>query len=119
MQKYPRRMFARLAMLSIATFFPQLGFAGGYTPYVVPTMMEVVSGGIVVYGAFGNENSCTSSDTVLYSNTFVDYEVVVSMVLAAITSGREIRFYSDECVTFAFHGGTVNRARNGQAIYFR
>lgn len=90
-----------------------------YTPWAVPTMFEVVSGGIAIYGAYGNENGCSSSDTILYPNTYVDYDVVVSMVITAITSEREMRFYSNDCATFAFHGGTINRARNGQAIYMR
>lgn len=109
----------RNTLAIVAIFFFQPSIASNYTPFIVPTQVEVVSGGILVYGPFGNENSCSHSDMILYPNSYVDYEVVVSMVLAAITSGREIRFYSSDCVTLSFHGGTVNRAVNGQAIYFR
>ena len=109
----------RILVAITLLFLGSVAGAAGYSSWAVPTSVEIVSGGIVIFGAFGNENNCSTADAILYPSTQVDYDVVVSMALAAVTAGREMRFYADECVTFAFHGGTINRARNGQAIYFR
>ncbi len=103
----------------LAAFFMTNANSADYTPWAVPTYAEVVSGGIAVYGAFGNESGCTRENIVLYLNTYSDYDVVVSMVLAAITAQRELRFYTNQCATFTFHGGTVNQSIDGHAIYFR
>lgn len=108
--------------VAVATAFatlPVTSIAADYTSWAVPTTVEVVSGGIVIIGDFGNANGCSQTNMIIYPNTQVDYDVVVSMALTALTSEREMRFYADDCVPFAFHGGTINRARNGQGIFIR
>ena len=112
-------MKSRCFVAVLAAFFLTNANSADYAPWTVPTYAEVVSGGIAVYDAFGNENGCTRENIVLYLNTYSDYDVVVSMVLAAITAQRELRFYTNQCVTFIFHGGTVNQSIDGHAIYFR
>lgn len=48
-------------------------------------------------------NSCGQTGYVFYPSTHDDYELVASMVLVALTSQREMRFYINDCVPVSFH----------------
>lgn len=92
--------------------------AGGYTTYATPTTVEMVGDGVLIHGPFGNLMNCGTADRVFYAGTSPSVSTIVGIALAAITSGREMRFYVDQCVTVSFHGWTVNQSRK-DGIYIR
>jgi hypothetical protein len=89
--------------------------APGYTPWAVPTQVQMTSGGILVSGAFGNLETCTYADHVFYHSSYAQYNVVVSMVMAAIAAKQEIRFYVSGCMPVGFIWGGNTSAVNGSA----
>ena len=37
-------------------------FSAGYSNWAVPTTIELVSGGVLIHGEFGDPNACTKSN---------------------------------------------------------
>jgi hypothetical protein len=89
--------------------------APGYTPWAVPTSVQMTSGGILVSGAFGNLETCTYADHVFYHSSYAQYNVVVSMVMSALAAKQEIRFYVSGCMPVGFIWGGNTSAVNGSA----
>ncbi len=117
-----RKTSILLTFLIFAAFAPSLSMANAYTPWAIVTQIERVGDGILIKGEFGDANSCGEANYVYYPSTHQDYELVVSMALAALTAGREMRFNVNTCVAIAFHWGSapvINQANNGQAIFIR
>jgi hypothetical protein len=104
----------KIAVFSVLAFgWPTIVSAAGYTPYVVPTEVELVNGGILIYGAFGDVNSCSVAGRVFVPSSISEdvRSKILSLVTTAIVAGRQMRFYSDGCaaVTFHYEGTPINR----------
>ena len=112
----------RACWIFIVFIFPINALAAAYTPWAAVSQIERVGNGVLIYGAFGDANSCGEPDVIYYPSTHDDYDVVLSMALTALTADREMRFYVSSCTAISFHWGVnpvINQAHNGQAIYIR
>lgn len=98
-------------------------FAAGYTGWVVPTQLEYTNGGILVYGGFSDVNSCGQAGYIFIRPTPTDpdlYKTMTSMILTAFTAGKEVRFYTQECVQVSMHwSGNVINAAHYSGLYMR
>ena len=95
--------------------------AGNYSSWAVPTYVEIVSGGVLIHGTFGDPNNCGQSNYIYVSESDSRYDSVLSMSLAALMGKREMRFYSSTCTSVTFHwsGAVINQNTSGQAVYVR
>ena len=98
--------------------------AAGYTGWAVPSELEYVNGGILVRGAFGDPNGCGTLDYIFVPNDAADskdFQPVMSMILTALTTKRQMRFFSNSCAEVPFHwnGPVISQTRPGQAVYIR
>jgi hypothetical protein len=96
-------------------------YAGNYSSWAVPTRVELVSGGVLIHGAFGDPNNCGKANYMYVSETDSRYDSVLSMSLAALMGKREMRLYSSKCTSVGFHwsGNVINQNQNSQAVYIR
>ena len=106
-----------LCLLLISTFTN----AGAYSNWAVPTTVELVGGGVLIHGQFGDPNSCGKANFIHVSRTDERYDSVLSLALAALMGQKELRLYSSSCVGVGFHwsGNVINQNSNGQAVYIR
>ena len=95
--------------------------AGSYSSWAVPTHVEIVSGGVLIHGAFGDPNNCGQPNYIYISESDSRYDSVLSMSLAALMGKREMRLYSSMCTSVKFHwsGVVINQNTSGQAVYIR
>ncbi len=95
--------------------------AGEYSSWAVPTSVELVGGGVLVHGQFGDPNNCGKANFIHVKRTDERYDSVLSMALAALMAKKELRFYSSSCVGVSFHwaGNVINQNKAGQAVYIR
>lgn len=111
----------KLFLILVAVFMSNLVYAGGYSGWAIPTNIELVSGGVLIKGDFGDPNECGKADYIYVSQETKSYESVLSMALAALMGKREMKFYSSTCspVTFHWAGNVVNENKYGQAVFIR
>lgn len=110
-----------LLSLMFCLFFSP-AFAGGYSKWAVPTIVEIVSGGVLIRGAFGDPNNCTLADYIFIRSTDARYDSILSMSYTALVGKREMRFYSSTCTSVGFHWGLreiINENKGGQAVFIR
>ena len=110
------------AVLISAGFFPPLTHAAGYNSWAVPTLVEQVSGGLLIQGAFGDPHNFGKPDYVFISATNNSrFKEIVGMAYMALATGRELRFYSNTCTQVGFHwsGNVINENRDSQAAMMR
>jgi len=93
----------RAAILTAFLTLSAPAHSAGYTPWAKITQIERVGDGVLVFGQFGDPNSCGQSDKIYYPSTHKDYELVLSMALTALTAAPAV----------------INQSYNGQAIYIR
>lgn len=84
--------------------------AGAYSSWAVPTRAEIVNGGLLVSGSFGNPSTCSDSDFVFVDSTHTFFDEIYAFVVSAIASERELRFYTSSCFYVSFHGRYVSQA---------
>ena len=96
-------------------------YSGDYTNWAVPTHIELVSGGVLIYGPFGDPNGCGQSDKVFISEADSKFDSALSIALAAHLGGKELRLYSNSCTSVPFHwsGNVINKNEGHQALYIR
>lgn len=83
----------RILLLAISTTF-----AGGFTNWAVPTMIEVErGGGFGVWGDFGNPAFCHTSNVVYVMASHPQYKEIYATVLSALNNGYQVRFYVHSC----------------------
>lgn len=109
----------KLVVFVFGLFLSFNASAAGYSAWAVPKDVELVSGGVLVSGAFGDPNNCGIADYFFVSETDTRFDTVVSMALAALMAKKEIRFYSSKCTSVGFHwaGNVINLNQNGEALY--
>lgn len=79
--------------------------AAGVSTSAVPTGIDIDrSGGIMVYGEFGNAGSCTTSNQIYIQSTHPQYNQIYSTVLAAMLSGKKISAYIHTCTSVGWYG---------------
>lgn len=111
-----------IRVLSIgALVVSSAAYAGGYSSWATPKNVELVSGGVLIHGEFGDPNNCGKADYIYVSQVDERYDSVLSMSLAALMGQRELRFYASSCVAVGFHwaGSVINKNSNGQAVFIR
>jgi hypothetical protein len=94
-------------------------FAGGYTSSAVPTNVELVNGGLLVSGAFGDPAACSVANYVFISQANTNYKEVVAMTYMAFVAGKSMTFYADSCAPVSFHwgaGNVINKISDGHAV---
>ena len=96
--------------------------AANYSAWAIPKQVELVNGGLLIQGAFGDPNKCGLADNVFIARENTEYfNSVYSMALAALVGQKEMRIYTSQCTSLPFHGQdqTVNKHQEGHAIYIR
>jgi hypothetical protein len=95
--------------------------AGGYTSWAVPSSIELVNGGALVSGNFGDPNSCGRANYVFVNQTSSNYKEVVAMAYMAFAAGKEMMFYSQSCTAVGFHwdGNVINLNHDGHTASVR
>jgi len=75
------------------------GYCGGYSNWAKPTDLNIIgASGFRVNGVFGKLTECVLNDQVFIKSDHPQYKEIYSMVLAAYSSNKEVRFYLSECV---------------------
>ena len=107
-----------ILVILCSIFASPLAFAGGYTNWATPTSVQLVDGGLLIAGAFGDPNACGKSDYVFVPGTNNDYKESVSLAFSALTAGRQMRIYITACTTVSFHwsGNVVDESLDGPDI---
>ncbi|ACA85758.1 hypothetical protein Swoo_1470 [Shewanella woodyi ATCC 51908] len=110
----------RVTLLSLL-FSSTFANAGAYSNWAVPTNVELVGGGVLIHGQFGDPNNCGKANFIYVSHSDIRFDSVFSMALAALMGQKELRLYSSSCVGVGFHwpGNVINQNTNGQAVYIR
>jgi|SRR5688572_27804314 hypothetical protein len=95
--------------------------AGAYTSWGVPTMVEVVNGGVLIAGPFGDPNNCGQGNYVFMSQSSSTYKDIVAMAYTALAAGKELMFYANSCGQVGFHwtGNTINFVSDGHTAAIR
>ncbi len=76
-------------------------FAGGGLAKVKITRVAFQSGGFFIYSNdWNNPNDCSNDTAVVLLNTDSNYDKAYALLLAAYTSGKTVRGFSDGCTTF-------------------
>lgn len=114
----------KYAILFILFIFASTVKAAGYSNWAVPTMVEQVSNGILVYGSFGDPSSCSKVDHIFVPYMESDdkgYKTASSIIFMAFAAQKELRFYSNSCAQVSAHwtGEIVSRTYTWQSIYIR
>lgn len=112
-----KKIFFSVVLLCVTS----MSYAGAYSKWAVPTTVELVSGGVLIHGAFGDPNECGKADFIFVSQDDRGYDSVMSIVLAALMAKREVMLYSSTCRAVPFHwvGDLINENKNGQSVYIR
>ena len=107
----------------LAAFILAISFnahAYGWGDWGEVTRIEVIrANGLLIFGDFGNVNSCTSDTAIFLRIDHPQYKELYSMMLTAMTTGFEIRPYLRECQSFGWHSGTYNTVTGSDAIYLK
>ncbi len=111
----------KLLCVALLLIFCTPVWSAGYSNWAAPSKVELVSGGVLVHGGFGDPNSCGEPNYIFISEQDSKYDAVLSMVLAAFMAQKEMQFYSSTCTQVGFHwsGNTINQNVGGQAVYVR
>ena len=114
-----------IVSLCAALWFSAPAFAGGYSGWAVPTIIEHSNGGILVYGNFNDVNNCGSG---LYTPVFVAEDpnnpdflpTVASLLMMAVQSHSQVQFYLHDCTTVSWRQGpnpVFNKAWTSGVIF--
>lgn len=108
-------------LFALLLFVHMDAMAEGYSAWAVPTTVEIVSGGVLIHGAFGDPNGCGEPGYIFISQQNPAYDAALSMALSALHGNREMRFYSSKCTQVSFHwsGQVINENQGHQSIYIR
>jgi hypothetical protein len=111
----------KMIIIIFFVFMSMPASAGSYSNWAIPTHVELVGGGVLIHGAFGDPNGCGKPNYIFVSGTDIRYDSVLSMSLSALMGKKEMRFYSSQCTSVGFHwtGNVINHNLNGQAVYVR
>ncbi len=99
--------------------------AAGYTDWAIPTQLEYVNGGVLVTGNFGLANSsCTKTNYIFVPDDTSDgkaFKAILSMILTAFASQKEMKFNSNSCkrVTFHWTDDTASQTHTWHAVFVR
>lgn len=105
----------------LAAFISMQAIADGYSNWAVPTEVELVSGGVLIHGAFGDPNPCGKANYIFVSQQSPTFDATLSIAISALHGNREMRLYSNKCIQVSFHwlGEIINENRNGQTVSIR
>ena len=87
----------------------------------MPTGVELVNGGVLIEGPFGDPNNCGVGGYVYMSQSSTTFKEVVAMAYTALVAGKLMQFYSASCGQVGFHwaGNVINMALDGQGPAMR
>lgn len=97
------------AILNLALGLALLGSSpvwAGYTTWAVPTQVEFVNNGLLITGTFGNQSGCDKNNLLFVPFDAADEptrQTILSMVLTAFSSEKELRFFSNSCTAVPSH----------------
>ena len=116
MKKLKILFFALIGLLTLEAH------SAGYSNWAVPTQVELVSGGLLIFGAFGNPSGCTEKDKFYVPDTDKRFQTIVSISLAALMAQKEMKFYGGKCtdkVSFHWTGLAINENLYNHPVYIR
>ncbi|MCP4486135.1 MAG: hypothetical protein GY820_02270 [Gammaproteobacteria bacterium] len=96
--------------------------SAGYSNWAIPEKVELISGGVLIHGDFGNPNTCAYPNYIFISQSESKYDSALSMSLSALMGQREMRFYSNTCVKVSFHWAeenAINQNAGQQAVFIK
>jgi hypothetical protein len=109
----------RLFLATILGSFACPAFAGGWTAFVIPTKIDVIGAGFMIYGDFGNPGTCTEEGRVFVKATNGNYSQIYAASLTALTSKYAVKLYIDGCepnLWYALSSVTFNTLTDGAAF---
>ena len=113
-------MKCRVLLLLFLMSFADTVEAGSWSQTAEPTRIDIERGnGVMIYGAFGNPNECSTSNKVFIEKSHPQYDKVYAMVLAAFASNKKLRIHIHCCkpVTwYAVNETTFNTLTSAGAI---
>lgn len=62
---------------------------------------------LILAGPISNPDGCAATDKVHIPSTVPNYSILVAGVIAAVSAGQTIGFYSSGCSSIRFWGGTT------------
>lgn len=110
------RNFALAITLSLFTAVTH----AGYSSWTTPTQIEYVNDGVLVSGSFGNPSNCEDADQVFISRAKVgseQFDPILSMILTAFSSKREVMIHTTDCFNVSYHGKHVSESTT--AVFIR
>ena len=105
--------------MALSTVTSNAAIAAGYTRWAVPTRIELVNNGVLIYGRYRDVNRCGNANLVFYHTRDARYQETLSMAYAALAAGKELSFYVNSCVWVSFHKKNVNRLRGQGPVFIR
>lgn len=120
-------MKAKYFLFMVIVSFTNLSYASGYSGYAIPTYLEYVNEGLLVYGDFPDINNCSPSPgfPIFISSKGLDasyFPTVSALLSAALHSKSEVQFYLYRCTTVSWHWGNQNEYINEaytSGVYFK
>ena len=86
----------------------------GWTDSAVPSRVDLDRGnGFMVWGDFGNPNSCQNGDQFYVNKDHPQYKEIYSMVLTAIVSGRMVKAYITSCEQALWYSSNTTNTMKG------
>ena len=96
----------RVIVTSLLCMLPCLAQAGGWSAWATPERIDVVrSEGLMVYGKFGNPANCTIGDRFFIKRDHSQYKEILSVILSAKMSDKQIQVYSHQCESVGWFSG--------------
>ena len=114
----------KYALILPLLVFASMANSAGYSSWGVPTMIEQVNDGILVFGSFGDPSGCSKADHIFVPYMQADekgYHTASSIIFMAFAAQKELRFYSNSCAQVSAHwsGEIISRTFTWQPIYIR
>ena len=104
--------------LAVALLACSTANAAGWGSWGTVNRVEVVRGqGFVVWGSFGNPNTCTNTSGFWVKIDSTQYDELYSMALTALVAGLPLLPYLRDCETLGWHSGTWNVVTGNDAVY--
>ena len=114
----PRKLTRITLLMMLFVGWSTLASSAGMGSIGTVTKLEVVRGqGVVVFGSFGNPNSCSHDAGFWIKIDHPQYAELYSMALTAMTAGMRLQPYLRACEAIGWHGGMWNVVTGADAMY--
>lgn len=113
--------YKTVGLLLLLAGFTSYSHAAGYTNWAIPSSIEIVNGGVLIAGNFGNPHNCGIANYIFIPSTNENKKEIIALVTTALMGKREMQFYAGRCAAVGFHwsGDVINENRSQEPVYIR